>query len=112
MSGKNELLRRKQEWLEKLKREGKLKDPTEDHKIGLRALQNRIRREIIKFIGIGGKKSMNEIAERFKLNESQVKLHLDLLEQALFVEKIEENGSIYFILTPRGEAYLENVEWR
>ncbi len=43
----SELLKRKQEWLEKLKREGKLKDPTEDHKIGLIALQNRIRREII-----------------------------------------------------------------
>jgi len=47
MKDKNELLRRKQEWLERLKKEGKLRDPTEDHKIGLIALQNRIRREII-----------------------------------------------------------------
>ena len=112
MSGKNDFLRRKQEWLERLKREGKLKDPTEDHKIALRALQNRVRREIIKFIGVGGKKNMGEIAKRFKLKESQAKLHLDLLEQALFIEKIEEDGNIYFVLTPRGEAYLENVEWR
>ncbi len=112
MSSKNDFLRKKQEWLERLKREGKLKDPTEDHKIALRALQNRTRREIIKFIGIGGKKSMDEIAERFKLNESQAKLNLDLLEQALFIENFEEDGNIYFVLTPRGEAYLKNVEWR
>ena len=56
----DEILRRKQEWLEKLKREGKLKDPTEDHKIGLIALQNKIRRDIIKFIGINGKKTREE----------------------------------------------------
>ncbi len=112
MTGKNEILRRKQEWLERLKKEGKLRDPTEDHKIGLIALQNRMRREIIKFIGIGGRKSLYEIKEKFRLNESQAKLHLDLLEQALFIEKIEGDGKTYFILTPRGEAYLENVEWR
>ncbi|WP_456329858.1 winged helix-turn-helix domain-containing protein [Archaeoglobus sp.] len=110
--GANELLKRKQEWLEKLKREGKLRDPTEDHKIGLIALQNRIRREIIKFLGIGGKKSFDEIKEKFNLTDSQTKMHLDLLEQALFVEAVEDDGRKYYVLTPRGEAYLENVEWR
>jgi len=108
----DEILRRKQEWLEKLKREGKLKDPTEDHKIGLIALQNKIRRDIIKFIGVNGKKTQEEIKEWFHLSDAQVKMHLGLLEQALFVEVLEENGKEYYILTPRGEAYLENVEWR
>lgn len=112
MKDKNELLRRKQEWLERLKKEGKLRDPTEDHKIGLIALQNRIRREIIKFIGIGGKKSFDEIKERFNLTDTQAKMHLNLLEQALFIEAVEEDGKKYYVLTPRGEAYLENVEWR
>lgn len=108
----NELLRRKQEWLERMKKEGKLRDPTEDHKIGLIALQNRIRREIIKFIGVGEKKSFDEIKERFNLTDAQAKMHLDLLKQALFVEPLDEDGKKYYILTPRGEAYLENVEWR
>ncbi len=112
MKDKSELLRRKKEWLEKIKKEGKLRNPTEDHKIGLIAIQNRIRREIIKFIGIGGKKNFGEIKERFKLSDSQAKMHLDLLEQALFIESIKENGEKYYVLTPRGEAYLENVEWR
>ena len=76
----------------KVKEGGKLRDPTEDHKIGLIALQNRIRREIIKYIGIGGKKSFDEIKEKFNLTDSQAKMHLDLLEQALFVEAVEEDG--------------------
>ncbi len=112
MKDKNELLRKKQEWLEKVKKEGKLRDPTEDHKIGLIALQNRIRREIIKFIGVDKKKSFEEIKERFNLTDAQAKMHLDLLEQALFIESVKENGKKYYVLTPRGEAYLENVEWR
>ena len=109
---KEELMRRKQEWLEKMKREGKLRDPTEDHKIGLMALQNRIRREIIKLIGKEGRKSFEEIKGRFGLSDSQTKMHLDLLEKALFIEAVEKGGEKYYVLTPRGEAYLENVEWR
>lgn len=107
----SDLQKRKKEWLEKLKREGKLRDPTEDHRIGLRALQHRVRREIIKFIGYG-KRSFEEIAEKFNLSEAQARMHLDLLEEALFVESRVENGKKYYYLTPRGEAYLENVEWR
>ncbi|MBO8181464.1 MAG: winged helix-turn-helix transcriptional regulator [Archaeoglobus sp.] len=107
----NELLRKKQEWLERLKREGKLRNPTEDHKIGLMALQNRIRREIIKFLA-DGRKSKEEIKKRFRLTDSQLRLHLDLLEQALFIEAVEEDGKRFYAITPRGEAYLENVEWR
>ena len=108
----NELLRRKQEWLEKLKREGKLRDPTEDHRIGLVALQNKIRRDILRFIGVNGKKTREKIREWFNLSDAQVKMHLGLLEQALFIEAVKENGKEYYVLTPRGEAYLENVEWR
>jgi len=40
-------------WLEKIKKE---RDPTEDHRMGLIALQNKIRREITKFIDVGSKK--------------------------------------------------------
>jgi hypothetical protein len=54
---KEEILKRKEEWIEKLKREGKIGDPKEDHKRSLDALQSPTRRETIKFIGIGNKKS-------------------------------------------------------
>ncbi len=103
---------RMQEWLEKMKKEGKLREPTEDHRMRLIALQNRIRREIIKFIGVGSKKSFEEIKERFNLTDTQAKMHLGLLEQALFVESIEENGKKFYMLTPRGEAHLEHEELR
>ena len=100
-------IRRKQEWLEKIKKE---RDPTEDHRMGLIALQNKIRREIMKFIG--SKKSVEEIKERFNLTDAQAKMHLGLLERALFVEGIEENERRCYVLTPRGETYLENMELR
>ena len=103
----DEISRKKEEWLEKIKREGKQRDPTEDHKLELVALQNKVRREIVKFIGIDNKKTVNEIKNEFNLKDSQVKLHLDLLEQALFVEGVEEEGDKYYVLTPRGEAYLQ-----
>lgn len=48
----DEIARRKNEWFEKLEREGKLtKNPTESHKFGLNVLQNILRREILVFIG-------------------------------------------------------------
>lgn len=101
------LLMRKQEWLRKLEREGKVFDPKEDHRLGLRALQHGTRREILRFIGYDTK-TLDEIKNRFGLNEGQAKFHLSMLEQALYVEKTGED----YRLTPRGIAYLENVESR
>lgn len=106
-----DVLEKKKSWLEKLKREGKLRDPTEDHRIGIFTLQNKVRREIIKFLA-DGKKSFEEIMEKFKLSDFQTKMHLQILEQALFIECFKEEDRKYYALTPRGEAYLENVEWR
>ncbi len=105
-----DLLRKKQEWLKRVIAEGKLRDPTEDHKVGLLAMQSRIRREIFKFIGDG--KRLDEIKEKFNLGALEANLHLTLLEQALFVESVEEGGSRKYVLTPRGEGYLKNVELR
>ena len=44
--------------------------------------------------------------------DAQARMHLGLLERALFVEGIEENERRCYVLTPKGEAYLENVELR
>lgn len=46
-----EAAKRKQEWVSKMKREGKMKeDMTEDHKTCLNALQNPVRRNILKVL--------------------------------------------------------------
>jgi hypothetical protein len=53
-----EAAKRKQEWVSKMKREGKMKeDMTEDHKACLNALQNPVRRNILKAL-VEQKKSL------------------------------------------------------
>ena len=109
--GREQLLERKREWLRRLKEE-RLRDPTEDHRIALKAMQNRVRQEMLRYVGSVGKASFEEVAQRFGLDSFQAKIHLDLLEQALFIEAVEEGGKRVYVLTPRGEAYLKNVDWR
>ncbi len=110
--GREQFLERKREWLRKLKEEGKLRDPAEDHRIALKAMQSRMRQEILRYLGSVGRASFEEVAQRFGLDSFQTKIHLDLLEQALFIEAVEEGGKRVYVLTPRGEAYLKNVDWR
>ncbi len=105
-----EAAKRKEEWLEQMKREGKLtRNPTEDHKFGLKVLQNTMRREILVSLG-SERKSFEEIKEKFNLNDSMANFHLNMLEDALYIEKIEEEGKVFYAPTPRGEGYVENVE--
>ncbi|MDD3246283.1 MAG: winged helix-turn-helix domain-containing protein [Methanosarcina sp.] len=107
-----EATKRKEEWLERMKREGKLtRNPTEDHKFGLKVLQNTMRREILISLG-SERKSFEEIKEKFNLNDSMANFHLNMLEDALYIEKIEEEGKVFYVPTPRGEGYVENVEMK
>ena len=108
----DDIARRKNEWFEKLEREGKLtKNPTESHKFGLNVLQNTLRREILVFIG-NERKSFEEIKDKFNLNNQMANFHLNMLEDAFYVEKMEEERKIFYILTLLGEVYLENVEMK
>ncbi len=102
-----ELLKRKRRWLKKLENEGKLLNPKEDHNRGLRALQNKTRRALLKFLG-NNDITIDIIKNHFNLSEPQIKFHLSMLEQALFIEKT----NIGWRLTPRGIGYLKNVELR
>lgn len=105
-----EAAKRKEEWLERMKREGKLtRNPTEDHKFGLKVLQNTVRREILISLR-SEKKSFEEIKEKFNLNDNMANFHLNMLEDALYIEKIEEEGKVFYVPTPRGDGYVENVE--
>jgi predicted transcriptional regulator len=107
-----EAAKRKEEWVSKMKREGKMKeDMTEDHKSCLNALQNPVRRNILKALG-RQKMSLEEIKAEFKLKDVQANYNLNMLESTLCIEKEESAGTAYYVLTPRGEGYVENVEMK
>ncbi|MBP1909771.1 winged helix-turn-helix domain-containing protein [Methanolobus bombayensis] len=104
---KDDLKKRRDEWYEKVKKEGKLKrNPTEDHKAGLKAMQNPIRRQIVESLG-EGKMTFDEVKSRFDLNDVQAKLNLDMLVDTLYIEKEDDTT---YVITVRGEAFLENVD--
>lgn len=84
-------------------------DMTEDHKACLNALQNPVRRNILKALD-GRRMTFEEIKAKFKLTDSQANYNLSTLESTLCIEKKERKGTIYYVLTPRGEGYVENVE--
>jgi DNA-binding transcriptional ArsR family regulator len=104
---KDDLKTRRDEWYEKAKKEGKLKaNPTEDHKAGLKAMQNPIRRQIVESLG-EGKMTFDEVKARFDLNDVQARLNLDMLVDTLYIEKEDDTT---YVITVRGEAFLENVD--
>ena len=80
-------------------------EPTEGHRFLGEVLQLRIRREILKYIGLGIKPK-GEIERTFGLNESVAELHLALLEKAEVIEKVGDG----YRSTPIGIAYLKNFE--
>lgn len=103
----DDLKKRRDEWYEKAKKEGKLKEnPTEDHRAGLKAMQNPVRRHMLEAMG-EGKMTFDEVKAKFDLNNVQAKLNLDMLVDTLYIEKDGENT---YIVTPRGEAFLANVD--
>ena len=88
-----------------------MKKQEKDHKFGLKVIQNTTRREILIFLG-GGRRSLEDIKEKFNLNDNMANFHLNMLEDALYTEKKEEEGKIFYFPTLRGEGFLENVEMK
>lgn len=75
------------------------------HSRGLKALQNQIRRKLLRCIG-EETCSIEALKKEFDLDEKQLKYHLGMLEHSRVAEKVE-NG---WKLTERGIGYLKNVE--
>jgi DNA-binding transcriptional ArsR family regulator len=101
---------KKKQWTEKIKKEGRNKaNPTEDHAIGLRTLQNPIRRKILKLL-YNKPMCLDDIQNDLGLNSTTAKFHIDMLENALYVDKVENSNPQEYQLSPRAEGYLENVE--
>ncbi|SDF66701.1 regulatory protein, arsR family [Methanolobus vulcani] len=101
---------KKHEWLNRLEKEGRLKaNPTEDHKIGLQTMQNPTRRKILKMLN-GCPLCIEEIRNSLNLNSSMTKFHVEMLENALYVDRVVDSEPLMYQISPRGEAFLENVE--
>lgn len=75
-----------------------------DHSRAYRTLMNEIRRELLKFIGYEIR-SISEIKKKFNLEEEQLKYHLSMLEQSLYVIESSEGWKS----TPRGLGFLNNA---
>ncbi len=57
----------RKEWIEKIKKEkGIVRNPTEDHDIGLKTLQNPVRRKILSFLAETDR-TIEDIQNSFKL---------------------------------------------
>ena len=94
-------------WQDKMFKEGRITDWKADHERGLDATNNRTRRAIMGVIGF--EKSFDDIKKEFKLSEAMAKYHMDVLEQALFVEKEMRNDKPYYKLTPRGAGFCDHI---
>lgn len=105
----DELARKKQKLIKKMNESGKERNPSEDHAIGLKTLQNPKRRAIMDFL-MDGPKSLDQIKIELDMNDMQTKLNLDMLEDAFYISKIDSSDKTEYELTIRGDAYLENVK--
>lgn len=76
-----------------------------DHSRAYRTLMNEARRELLKFIGCEVR-NMEEIKKEFKLDEDQLRYHLSMLKQSLYVIESHEGWKS----TPRGIGFLENAK--
>lgn len=95
----DEIARTKKEWFEKLELEGKLtKNPSESHKFGLMYFRILWEEKILVYIG-NDRKSFEEIKEKFNLNDQMTNFHLNMLEDALYIEKRKKKEK-YSIFQP------------
>ncbi len=109
----DEITRKKQKLVEQMKKtrleRGIERNPSQDHAVALKTLQNPLRRDLMKFL-IDGPKTLDQIKDKYDLNDLQAKLNLNMLEDSFFIEKADISGKTIYELTIRGEAFLENVK--
>lgn len=71
------------------------------HEKILKALANRRRLEIIKYIKQKKEASVGDIAEHIKLSFKSTSRHLAILSGADILEKEQRNVSVFYSLTPK-----------
>lgn len=82
-------------------------ETAEDHRFALQVLQLKLRRQILRFIG-SNRRSIEEIRAAFEEGSVPLAYHLEMLEKALVIERIEGG----YRATPTGLLYLERVDAR
>ena len=76
-------------------------DPKEEHDHAYRTMMNETRRELLKYIDTNVK-SLDEIIDKFQVEEAQLKYHLSMLEQLYYLMNTESGWKA----TPRGLGFL------
>lgn len=89
------------DFLEKLKES----DVKLEHTRAYRTLMNQARRNILRFIGYKIK-NMDELKKEFNLGEEQLKYHLLMLNQCLYIIDSPKGWKV----TPKGLGFLENAK--
>lgn len=100
-----ELLNSKKIWLKRKKYEKYLLHTKEAYIHIFSILQNNIKKEILKFVG-NKITTIEDIKNYFNLNIYELKSHLSLLEQALFLKKTNTG----YRVTSKGIVFLKNIE--
>ena len=77
-----------------------------DHRIMFRALENPLRRKIVKSIGAFGK-TKNEIMNELKISESQLKFQLDFLIKECYAQL---DGDKYRLNSKGLQELLANIK--
>ena len=91
-------------WRKRALEKNPQRDPLDEHRRALRAMQNPIRREIISMLKEEAV-SMDKLAKNLNLDEKTLQYHLQFLKDIFFI-KIEGN---IVDLTPPGVAYTRKV---
>jgi len=86
-------------------------DKRVDHSNAMRCMSNEARRELLNFIGYEVR-NMEEIRQKFEIEEDQLRYHLSMLEHSLYVMDSQEVltilNSIYSIF--KYTVYFQNCQ--
>ncbi|MGD0804143.1 MAG: winged helix-turn-helix domain-containing protein [Candidatus Bathyarchaeia archaeon] len=82
---------------------GSMEETKERHQRYLRAMNNPIRRTILRELK-GGSATLEELKNRTELDEKTLSWHLDILEWGYCVEKQMKDDHVYYLLTKEGSV--------
>jgi predicted transcriptional regulator len=82
---------------------GSMEETKERHHRYLRAMNNLVRRTILRELK-GGSATLEELKTRTDIDEKTLKWHLDILEWGYCVEKQMKQDHTYYLLTKEGQV--------
>lgn len=87
---------------------GSIEETREYHLRYLRAVNNPVRRVILRALR-EGERSFEDLLTITGLEERVLRWHLEILESGFCLERVERDGKIYYNLTKEGEV-IEYIE--